>query len=131
VFDRGKGHCLAGALNDDLGGRAQGRVEGKLAHELTSGRELDQLARLIRINVDRVVVGREQIAVGCQREADRPVEVRRILIDEGTRAGIRMRLARVLDGENLVVARGGNLGVRPSNAPGWRPQVFPPPEFLG
>jgi hypothetical protein len=23
------------------------------------------------------------------------------------------------------------LGVRPSNAPGWPPQFFPSPEFLG
>ena len=96
---------LAGALHDDLEGRAQGRIEGELADELTLGRKLDQLARLVRISVDRVAVGREQIAVGCQRQADRTTKVRLILVDQGTRAVIRMRLARVLDGENLVVAR--------------------------
>jgi hypothetical protein len=96
---------MAAALHDQLEGRAHRMVEGKLADELAGGGELDQLARLVRIEVDRVVVGCEQIAVGCQRQADRPAEVRLILVDQGTRAVIRMRLARVLDGENLVVAR--------------------------
>jgi hypothetical protein len=84
-------------------------VEGEFAHELTFGGKLDQLARMVRIKVDHVVVGCEQIAVGCERQADRPAEVRLILVDQGTRAVMRMRLARVLDGENLVIARGGNV----------------------
>jgi len=77
-------YCFAGALHDNLGGRAQGKVERDLAHELTFGRERDQVARLVRISVDRVIVGREQVAVGCQGQADRPAEVRLIVVNQGT-----------------------------------------------
>ena len=49
VVNRGDGHCFVGALHDDLEIRAQVRVEGEFAHELTFGRKLDQLARLVRI----------------------------------------------------------------------------------
>src|SRR5208337_2704459 len=43
---------------------APGRIDGELANELAPGRELDQLAGLGRVRVDRVAVGGDQVAVG-------------------------------------------------------------------
>ena len=78
VIDRSARDGLAALQHNDLEGHACGRVEGKLTHELARGRELDQLARLVRVDVDGIIVRRKQVVVGCQREADRPVEMCRI-----------------------------------------------------
>ena len=51
-------------------------VYGELADEPAAGGEFHQLGGLIGIGVDGVVVGRDQGAVGGQRQPHRPMQVR-------------------------------------------------------
>ena len=76
VLDGGQAQDPADVGHGEAEGPALGRIDGELADELTFGRELDQLAGLSRVRVDRVAVGGDQVAVGRQDQAERSAEVR-------------------------------------------------------
>ena len=61
---------------------------------------LDQLARLFLARVDRVALGRDQVAVGGQGQAERAVEVDAVLVNDRASPAVGRRLARcvIVDG---------------------------------
>ena len=96
-------------LDQERKGSALGRVERELADERRRRSELDELAREPGFAVGRVIVGREQVAVGGERQTDRTAKVGGILIDQSTGPVIRVGSVRVSDRKNAIVARGSDV----------------------
>src|SRR5713226_1519377 len=85
-------------------------VDRELPDEITVGGELNELAGLSRIDEDgRVRIRGDEVAVGCDHQAERPVQVSGVRKGRGALAGAGCQIARVCDGEDLVVGLSGDV----------------------
>src|SRR5580700_12312850 len=92
--------------------RGAGRtwINLELGHELAGRCEFhQQILRAGRTGIYRISVGGYQVAIRRQREAQRPVQMRIVLVDQLSGAVVFIREERVRDSENLVVSRRGNI----------------------
>src|ERR1700722_11409475 len=71
VVDRGKAHEVAARLRErEPECAALHWIHRKLSDEATLRREFDDLARLLRVGVDRGAIRREQMAVRSERQSE-------------------------------------------------------------
>ena len=84
---------------------AVGSIDRELGHELARGRQLDDLARLVRVGVHRVALRRDEIAIRGENEPDGAVEVHGVVRHHVPHAMIACRAGRPLDREDGVVGR--------------------------
>jgi hypothetical protein len=78
-------------------------IHRKLGNEATLRCEFDDLARLLRVGVDRVAVRREQIAVRSERQCQRAMQIRVVRVDQDTLATIVFGVPGAEQGEDGIV----------------------------
>ncbi len=109
VIDGCQGGLALGGIEREAEGGALGLVERELADEGTRARELDQLARLVRVAVDGIAIGGQQVAAGGQDQADRTSEMARVLINEVPMPRSAWVARGVPDGEDGIIAGRGDI----------------------
>src|SRR6202041_3408750 len=99
------------------------RVHRELLHKPSFHRKLDDLAGLIWVGIDTVVIRDQQMAIRSHGHRKRTVQMDIVLVNDGAETSITMTGSGIPYGENRVVARRGNIQhVAPPvvHQPGWR-----------
>jgi hypothetical protein len=85
------------------------RVYRELFYKLPRGREFDNLAGLIRVAVDDVVVSDQQVTIRSRAHGQRSMKVGRILVDDRSPAPVAVGPARLRNSKHGVIQRRSDI----------------------